>query len=167
MSLSSLAPSLELKLQKQKSTHLDNTSSNTNSIIVNNFLEIPSSPRPASNLSISPLVLTPKAFRPDALTIPVKEEPKDILMSPSTAIIEKFKDLLIEYQTELLLNDYELICNIAERGKNIMMRESQLVNIIKCLTISYIFHHFSPKIGPHGKEPTFFSTILSKSQLSK
>ena len=39
-------------------------------------------------------------------------------MSPSTSIIERFKDLLIEYETELLLNDYELICNITERGKN-------------------------------------------------
>ncbi|GHU18269.1 hypothetical protein FACS189472_06350 [Alphaproteobacteria bacterium] len=55
------------------------------------------------------------------------------LTSPSTSIIEKFKDMLIEYQTELLLNDYELICNIAERGKNIVMREQHLINIIKCL----------------------------------
>jgi hypothetical protein len=54
-------------------------------------------------------------------------------MSPSTSIIERFKDLLIEYETELLLNDYELICNITDRGKNIVMREEQLINIIKCL----------------------------------
>ena len=64
----------------------------------------------------------------------IKDKTVDIhLTSPSTSIIEKFKDLLIEYQTELLLNDFELICNIAERGKNIVMREQQLINIIKCL----------------------------------
>ncbi|GHU23258.1 hypothetical protein FACS189472_16260 [Alphaproteobacteria bacterium] len=134
MTLSSLAPSLELKLQKHKSTKLDNTSTNTNSIVVNNFLELPTSPRPTSSRpfetekSLSPLVLTPKSIRGDVCS--PKSEP---LASPSTAIIEKFKDLLIEYQTELLLNDYELICNIAERGKNIIMREQHLTNIIKCL----------------------------------
>jgi hypothetical protein len=60
-----------------------------------------------------------------------KNEPP--ALSPSSSIIEGFKDLLIEYQTELLLNDWELICNIAERGKNIIMREGHLINIIKCL----------------------------------
>jgi hypothetical protein len=65
---------------------------------------------------------------------PICEEFKnEPITSPSTTIIEKFKDLLIEYQTELLLNDYELICNVTERGKNIVMREEHLVNIIKCL----------------------------------
>ncbi|GHU25410.1 hypothetical protein FACS189472_18570 [Alphaproteobacteria bacterium] len=137
MSLSSLAPSLELKLQKHKSTKLDNTSTNTNSIVVNNFLELPTSPRPTSckpfetEKSLSPLVLTPKSIKGEACS--PKSPTAEPLASPSTAIIEKFKDLLIEYQTELLLNDYELICNITDRGKNIVMREQHLINIIKCL----------------------------------
>jgi hypothetical protein len=136
MSLSSLAPSLELKLQKHKSTHLDNTSANTNtnSIVVNNWLtaptdDVPTSPRPLSTAIPlkSPVAAVPKS--------PVATERAllEPLTSPSTSIIDKFKDLLIEYQTELLLNDYELICNIIERGKNIVMREQHLINIIKCL----------------------------------
>jgi hypothetical protein len=47
--------------------------------------------------------------------------------------LEKFKDLLVEYTTELLLNDWALISNISERGKNIIMKESHLINIIKTL----------------------------------
>jgi hypothetical protein len=137
MSLSSLAPSLELKLQKRKSTHLDNQSANTNtnSIVVNNFLD--------------PMVLTPRSRSRSPIEVPPSRPPTPIernfspideqfkneapTLSPSTSIIEKFKDLLIEYQTELLLNDWELICNIAERGKNIVMKEQHLINIIKCL----------------------------------
>ncbi|GHU20992.1 hypothetical protein FACS189472_13290 [Alphaproteobacteria bacterium] len=133
MSLSSLAPSLELKLQKHKSTNLDNTSTNTNSIVVNNFMDGRYSPMPRSPTNqrepTSPIKV------PSRPPTPVNREleSQEVLTSPSTSIIEKFKDLLIEYQTELLLNDYELICNIADRGKNIIMRERHLINIIKCL----------------------------------
>jgi hypothetical protein len=128
MSLSSLAPSLELKLQKHKSTQLDNTSSNsnTNCITVNNYIDAPFSPNPRTATPVSNVPSRPNSPVKKELTI----EP---LVSPSTSIIDRFKDLLIEYQTELLLNDYELICNIAERGKNIIMREQHLINIIKCL----------------------------------
>jgi hypothetical protein len=67
-------------------------------------------------------------------TSPISREISDEpLTSPSTTIIDKFKDLLIEYQTDLLLNDFELICNIIDRGKNIVMKEQHLVSIIKCL----------------------------------
>jgi hypothetical protein len=141
MSLSSLAPSLELKLQKHKSTHLDNQSANTNtnSIVVNNFLDTAVlTPRSRSKSPITPTFEIPPSRPPTPTKRSIspiddnfKNEPPTL--SPSTTIIDKFKDLLIEYQTELLLNDWELICNIAERGKNIIMREQHLVNIIKCL----------------------------------
>jgi hypothetical protein len=94
---------------------------------VNNYIDAPYSPRPRT---LSP---TKSPSRPITPPVVEKEIPVDPLVSPSTSIIDRFKDLLIEYQTEPLLNDYELICNIAERGKNIIMREQHLINIIKCL----------------------------------
>jgi hypothetical protein len=142
MSLSSLAPSLEFKLQKHKSTQLENTSANTNtnSIVVNNYLDSPygsgvCSPRPMSaKVSPIPAKVSSRPSTPveREFSIPDTKTATNA-PSPSTSIIDKFKDLLIEYQTELLLNDYELICNIIERGKNIIMREHHLINIIKCL----------------------------------
>jgi hypothetical protein len=75
--------------------------------------------------SLSPLKIS---RQPSPIPTPeIIEKPK------STEIIEKFKDLLIEYTTELLLNDMDLISNISERGKNIIMSESHLINIIKAL----------------------------------
>ncbi|GHU18842.1 hypothetical protein FACS189472_07750 [Alphaproteobacteria bacterium] len=140
MSLSTLAPSLELKLQKQKSTQLENTSTNTNSIIVSNYLDGDRSPRPGATLqstwsprTISPIRAIECGQSRSPVKSPVKSATEMPITSPSACIIEKFKDLLIEYQTELLLNDYELICNIVDRGKNIVMREQHLINIIKCL----------------------------------
>jgi hypothetical protein len=131
-------PSLELKLSKRNSLKLESKNENNNNIIVNNYID---SPKPLIPLnsdrerSISPL----KTFRyPTPAPTPEVNE-KDFIeenipmKTKSVEIIDKFKDLLIEYTTELLLNDMALISNISERGKNIIMKESHLVNIIKCL----------------------------------
>jgi hypothetical protein len=141
--MSSLVPTLELKLQKTNCQKLDNTSTNTNTnnLVINNFIgtdEVPSCFSPHSRRSESfdrkPPLRTPSRTTTPRFGSPVQErEIPDVQKSPSTVAIEKFKDLLIEYQTELLLNDLDLIKNIAERGKNIIMKEQQLINIIKCL----------------------------------
>jgi hypothetical protein len=141
----SIIPSLELRLTKHKSLKLDNTSTNSNSLVINNIFERDVE-RTLTPRSLSPLMASIFPPRPDN---PKFNNPKEssndeindilpgnevpVVKSPSTEIPEKFKVLLIEYETEILLNDLDLISNIAQRGKNIILRESHLINIIKCL----------------------------------
>jgi hypothetical protein len=117
-------PSLELKLSKRNSLKLESKNENNNNITINNFLTSPEPEIPLNSereRSLSP----PKISR--------QPSPEIIEKTDSVKIIEKFKDLLIEYTTELLLNDMDLISNISERGQNIIIRESHLINIIKAL----------------------------------
>jgi hypothetical protein len=106
---------------------LESKNENNNNITINNYIESPKPQVPLTEereRSLSPLNTS---IIPSRNITPIPIKPK------STEIIEKFKDLLMEYTTELLLNDMDLISNIFERGKNIIMRESHLINIIKAL----------------------------------
>jgi hypothetical protein len=107
---------------------LESKNENNNNITINNYIDSPKPEMPLNSegeRSLSPL-------KNSRYTTPV-QSPNNIEKPKSTEIIEKFLDLLIEYTTELLLNDMDLISNISERGKNIIMRVSHLVNIIKAL----------------------------------
>jgi hypothetical protein len=51
--------------------------------------------------------------------------------------VEKdFKDQLLSFTTELLLSDFDVLKNIAERGNKILLHKSQLQKVIAILYLS-------------------------------
>jgi hypothetical protein len=65
------------------------------------------------------------------------EEPPPAYKSPAFDEIEKeFKDQLLSFTTDLLLKDFDLLKNIAERGNKIIFHATQLKQVIAILYLS-------------------------------
>jgi hypothetical protein len=131
-------PSLNLSFQKTNSTSNNNDNSNKN-VINLNFLgnEIQDnifSPRPRS-VSLSSVKTKSRSISPYPK---IKNEDEiEKYDSPTFEEVEiEFKDNLLSFTIDLLLNDIDLIKNISERGNKIILKIEQLKILIAILYLS-------------------------------
>jgi hypothetical protein len=133
-------PSLNLHFDKKTSSNVSNTNDNSSKNIINLTLYHPTSitPKPINeddiqnrrrSTSISPYPLT-KEISNDQ----IKPEPYS---SPTYELVEtEFKNQLLSFTLDLLLNDLDLIKNIAERNNKVIFKIEQLKQLIAILYLN-------------------------------
>jgi hypothetical protein len=117
-------PSLNLSYKKETSTNLDQTQSST----ATNSNNITITVNPSSSGEESPTT-TPRPIEPVVLPIPT-------VTDEEAEKVSLFKDRLIEIQTELLLNNVDLVKNLLESSPNkVVYRKEHLQELIGILTL--------------------------------
>jgi hypothetical protein len=152
-------PSLNLSFEKHHSASTSMSSANDNSARNNVTLNIinplsvlgepysaPVSPRPCSAYpSAGSEPQSPVSVRneptlvrkPTARAWGAEEEGPKAYQSPAFPDIEQeFKDQLLSFTTDLLLRDFDLLKNIAERGNKILFHLDQLKMLIAILYLN-------------------------------
>jgi hypothetical protein len=135
-------PSLNLHFDKKTSSSVSNTNDNSSKNIINLTLYHPQSqtPKPIdedlqSNFdkktSISPY--------PENVKNPLSREldQPEPYSSPTYQLVEvEFKNQLLSFTLDLLLNDLDLIKNIAERNNKVIFKIEQLKQLIAILYLN-------------------------------
>jgi hypothetical protein len=138
-------PSLNLSFEKHTASSMASTNTNDNSarnsVVLNiinplnggELVDRPFSANPAGK------TLTRKSTSKslgveEELEIPTSPAPYN---SPAFDDVEKeFKDQLLSFTMDLLLSDFDVLKNIAERGNKILLHSSQLKKLIAILYLS-------------------------------
>jgi hypothetical protein len=137
-------PSLNLSFEKHSSTAMSSANTNDNSarnsVVLNiinplNSGEVVDRPLSANPSKTLTRKATDRAFNlGEEIDIPTIPQPYN---SPVFDDVEKeFKDQLLSFTTDLLLSDFDILKNIAERGNKILLHVSQLKKLIAILYLS-------------------------------
>jgi hypothetical protein len=125
-------PSLNLSYKKETATTLDQTQTTT--ATNNNNITITVNP---SSGEESPTT-TPRSTQPVVFPIPERGgiQPLPVVADEEAEKVSLFKDRLIEIQTELLLNNVDLVKNLLESSPNkVIYRKEHLQELIGILTL--------------------------------
>ena len=134
-------PSLNLSFEKHYATSMQSQNDNSarNSVVLNIINPVGGNPPPQSSPTIklepatTPRPVTPGGAFDDGISFDVPSP----YNSPAFSDVEKeFKDQLLSFTTDLLLNDIDIIKNMSQIGDKILLHVEQLKKLIAILYLS-------------------------------